>query len=118
MSNLIFGTRIKEIREKQGISQAELARRLGHSSNSYIRDVERGVFIPPKERLKPLARALGVPAIGLEEAILETKLLDLGVSDPDFVGMLKDYRHLSHRDREAIVETYHRIKRQKNGPRN
>ena len=117
MSNSIFGTRIKEIRERKGISQAELARRLGHTSNSYVRDVERGVFTPPKERFGALARALGVPVVQLQEASLETKFRNLGVKDPDFMGMLKDYRHLSQKDREAILKTYHRIKRNKDGPR-
>ncbi len=115
MSNSIFGMRIKEIREGKGISQAELARRLGHASNSYVRDVERGVFTPPTERLGPLARALGVPIEQLKEAHVETRLRDLGVKDPDFVGMLKDYRHLSQKDREAILKTYYRIKRDKDG---
>ena len=115
MSNSIFGTRIKEIRERKGISQAELARRLGHASNSYVRDVERGVFTPPKERLGHLARALKVPVARLQEASLESRLRDLGVKDPDFVSMLKDYRHLSMKDREAILKTYRRIRRSKDG---
>ena len=115
MSNSIFGTRIKDIREAKGISQAEVARRLGHASNSYVRDIERGVFTPPKERLGRLARALGVPVARLQEASLETRLRDLGVKDHDFVGMLKDYRHLSQKDREAILKTYHRIKRSQDG---
>ena len=117
MRNSIFGKNIKEIREGRGISQAELARRLGHASNSYVRDIERSVFTPPKERLGPLARALGVPVAQLEEAHLETRLHDLGMRDPDFVCMLKDYRHLSPKDREAILETYHRVKRRKDGKR-
>ena len=118
MSNTLFGTRIKEIREAKGISQAELARRLGHVSNSYVRDIERSVFTPPKERLGTLARALGVPVAQLEEILLEARLRDLGMKDPDFVGMLKDYKQLSSKDREAILKTYWRIKRSKNGPRN
>lgn len=108
---------MKEIRQGKGISQAELARRLGHASNSYVRDIERSVFTPPKERLGTLARALGVPVAQLEEAHLETKLRDLGLKDPDFVCMLKDYKHLSQKDREAILKTYYRIKHKKNGPR-
>ena len=115
MSNSIFGTCLKEIREAKGISQAELARRLGHASNAYVRDVERGVFTPPKERLGPLARALRIPVAQLQEASLETRLRNLGVIDPDFIGMLKDYRHLSQKDRKAILTTYQRIKRSKNG---
>ncbi len=115
MSNFIFGKYIKEIRERKGISQAELARRLGDTSNSYVRDIERGVFTPPKERLAPLARALKVPISQLQEASLQARLWDLGVKDPDFAYMLKDYRHLSEKDREAILNTYRRIKRSKDG---
>ena len=117
MNNSIFGKRIKEIREEKGISQAELARRLGHESNSYVRDIERGVFTPPKERLAPLARALKVPVARLEDASLETRLQNLGVRDPDFVSMLKDYRYLSLKDRESILKTFHRIRHSKDGPR-
>ena len=112
MSNSIFATRIKEIREEKGISQAELARRLGHASNSYVRDIERGVFTPQTGRLGPLARALGVPVIRLQEASLETRLRNLDVK---VVAMLKDYKHLSMKDREAILKTYHRIRRSKEG---
>lgn len=117
MSNSIFGNKIKEIREEKGLSQAELARRLGHASNSYIRDIERGVFTPPNEKLAGLARALGEPVTRLQEMRLEAKLQDVGVRDPDFVAMLKDYRHLSIKDREAILSTYQRIKRSRDGSR-
>ena len=112
MRNSIFGKTIKEIREEKGISQAALARRLGHTSNSYVRDVERSVFTPPREKLGPLARALEVPVARLEEAYLATRLREL-----DFVAMLKDYGHLSPEDREAILRTYDRIKRKKDGKR-
>ena len=112
MRDSIFGKCVKEIREEKDISQAELARRLGHASNSYVRDIERGVFTPPPERLGPLARALGVPVIRLQEASLETRLRNLDVK---VVAMLKDYKHLSMKDREAILKTYHRIRRSKDG---
>ena len=112
MRDSIFGKCVKEIREEKDISQAELARRLGHASNSYVRDIERGVFTPPPERLSPLARALRVPVLRLKEASLETRLRDLDVK---VVAMLKDYKHLSLKDREAILKTYRRIRRSKDG---
>ena len=112
MRDSIFGKCVKEIREEKDISQAELARRLGHASNSYVRDIERGVFTPPPERLGPLARALRVPVIRLKEASLETRLRDLDVK---VLAMLKDYKHLSLKDREAILKTYRRIRRSKDG---
>ena len=106
---------MKKIREEKGMSQAELARRLGHASNSYVRDIERGVFTPPKEKLGPLAKALGVPVFRLQEASLESRLRDLETKDPDFMAMLKVYGLLSQKDREAILKTYHRIKHSKDG---
>ena len=117
MRDSIFGKKVKDIREEKGLSQAELARRLGHASNSYVRDIERGVFTPSEEKLAALARALGESVARLQEMRLEAKLREVGVRDPDFVAMLKDYRHLSQKDREAILDTYQRIRRSKDGPR-
>ncbi len=113
MRDSIFGKFIREVREEKDISQAELARRLGHASNSYVRDIERGVFTPQPENLGSLARVLGVPLIRLEEASLETRLRDLDVK---VVALLKDYRHITLKDTEAIVNTYKRIRRSKDGP--
>ena len=113
MRDSIFGKLIKGIRQEKDISQEELARRLGHTSNSYVRDIERGAFNPPLERLGQFARALGVPVIRLKEASLETRLYDLDVK---VVALLKGYKHLTLKDTEAILKTYQRIKRAKNGP--
>ena len=51
----------------------------------------------------------------MQEASLEARLWDLGVKDADFAYMLKDYRHLSAKDREAILKPYRRIKRTEDG---
>lgn len=110
MRNNIFGRRFKELRESKGLSQKELARRLGHVGNSYVRDIEMGVFLPPREKYSYLARALGVPTSTLATMAFESKMHDLGIEDQGFVAMFKNYRHLSLKDRAAIMRTYQQLK--------
>lgn len=114
--NAIFGNKVRKLREVRGLSQLELGRRLGYVSGSYVNDYEHGVFVPSPDRLRALATALGVPARLLEEVAAESRIEELGISDPGFVAMFKDYPRLSKHDKQAIVATYERIRRRKNGP--
>ena len=57
----MFGEKLRKLREKAGLTQKELAEMLGHSSNSYISDVEKGLFQLSKEKLRKIAKALRVP---------------------------------------------------------
>ncbi len=61
-----LGKRIVEIRRRQGMSQAELARRLGVES-CRLSHWERGFHLPSVFQMADLADALGA---GLEELIL------------------------------------------------
>jgi transcriptional regulator with XRE-family HTH domain len=110
MSN-IFGEKLKKLRELRGIAKTELSRRLGHKSDTYIYDVEKGVFLPPAEKLREIAKALEVPPSLLEEMALEAKIEELGIKDPSFIGMFKDYPRLSRKDKGAIVAAYLAVKR-------
>jgi transcriptional regulator with XRE-family HTH domain len=50
-----------------------LAERLGYKTNNYISDVESGHFIPSKNKLRKIVRALDVPfKIMLEDMLLES----------------------------------------------
>lgn len=110
MSNL-FGEKLRKLREVRGLSKAELARRMGYASNSYIYDIERGGFVPPPEKLRVLARALEVPPTLLEEVALEAKVEALGIREPEFIAMFKDYPRLSQKDKRAIIAAYLSAKR-------
>ena len=90
MTYTTFGKQFSDLREKKGLSQAEVARRLGHATNSYVADVESGQFVPAPDKLLPLARALGVQVIELAEMALESKIRDLGVRDPARMAPLLD----------------------------
>ena len=56
--------RVREAREAQGLTQAELAARVGVSRKT-INTVENAVFVPSTVIALKLARALGKPVEGL-----------------------------------------------------
>lgn len=65
--------------------------------------MERGAFVPTADIRKQYANALGVRPDVIEDIILEAKIVELGIREPGFVSMFKDYRRLSRRDRLAII---------------
>ncbi len=106
-----FGQKLRRLREERGISQQELAKRLGYKSNSYIYDIERGDFIPSDEKIKRLAKALMIPSFRIKEILFESKLESLGIKDRHYISMLKDYPRLRVEDKKAIVRLYLEIKK-------
>ena len=58
---MTFGQKLRTIREEKGITQQELAKKLGYVTNSYIAETEKGKFIPSEKKLKGIAKALRVP---------------------------------------------------------
>jgi len=55
-----FGQKLRQLRIKKSLTQQQLAERFGYKTNSYVSDVESGHFIPSRDKLKEIARALGV----------------------------------------------------------
>lgn len=53
-----FGQLLKKARESHGISQSELARKLGYSSPQYISNYERGLCMPPMKNIKKIIREI------------------------------------------------------------
>lgn len=110
MSN-VFGKQLRALRESKGISQSELARRMGYASNGYISDIERGSYIPSEDyTLREMARALDVPFDVVKSMVLEARLDALGVKEPGFVSLFKDYPRLSDKDRAEIMRAYLKVK--------
>ncbi|MFZ5647963.1 MAG: helix-turn-helix domain-containing protein [Bacillota bacterium] len=63
----MFSDKIKQLRLQMGISQSELARRIGYS-HEFISQVERGIKTPSIKALQKIATGLGVPASSLMES--------------------------------------------------
>lgn len=57
--NMSFGTKIRELRKARGLSQGELAEKLG-TSQKVISDYERERTSPPKNRLPAIAKFFGL----------------------------------------------------------
>jgi transcriptional regulator with XRE-family HTH domain len=74
-----FWTKIEKIKIEKGLTQQQLTKKLGYVTNSYISHVESGHFIPSREKLKKIARALEVSFKEIKDMLLETRLEALGM---------------------------------------
>ena len=109
----MFGEKLRKLRKKRGLSQKDLAEKLGYVSNSYISDIEKGVFLPSKEKLKKIAKALKVPFKKLEDMLFEEKLKELGIKEKELLELFREVPRMPKEDKEAIVKAYLKIKRKK-----
>lgn len=57
----MIGERIKRKREQLGMSQDELAQKLGYKSRSSINKMELGIQDVPQRKIKDISKILGVP---------------------------------------------------------
>ena len=64
MNTYVTGTTIKQLREQRGMTQAELADRIGVGSKA-VSKWETGKGLPDSTLLQPLAQALGISVIEL-----------------------------------------------------
>ena len=86
-----IGENIKKLREQQGMSQAELAAKIGKSRTA-IWQYERGDTIPRMGAIEELARVFGVK----KSAIIESRV------DYGFVNLMSD-------DEKELVELYREL---------
>jgi transcriptional regulator with XRE-family HTH domain len=110
IGDMNFGQKLRQLRIEKGLTQQELAERLGYKTNSYISDVESGHFIPSKEKLKKIARALDVSFKVLEDMLLESRLEALGIKEPELISLFKDIPSLPKKDKRAIINAYLKVK--------
>lgn len=113
IGDMNFGQKLRKLRIQKGLTQQQLAERLGYKTNSYISDVESGHFIPSREKLKKIAKALGVPFRVLDDMLLESRLEALGIKEPELISLFKDIPNLPKRDKRAIINAYLEIKERK-----
>ncbi len=68
---------LKEKRIASGLSQGDVADKLGYSTAQFISNWERGVAAPPVNILKKLAELYKVNAEELFEVVLEEKIREV-----------------------------------------
>jgi transcriptional regulator with XRE-family HTH domain len=110
ISDMNFGQKLRKLRIEKGLTQQKLAERLGYKTNSYISDVESGRFIPSRDKLKKIARALDVPFKVIEDMLLESRLEALGIKNPELLSLFKDIPSLPEEDKKAIINAYLKVK--------
>lgn len=78
-----IGSRIKARREELGLTQEELAERVGYKSKSAIQKIERGVNELRQKQIAVFAKALGTTPLYLmgwtEEKVPELTLEELNI---------------------------------------
>ena len=109
--NRHFGKKMKQIRLERGISQEDLAERLGVGSNSYISDAERGRFLPSDEKLKDWADIMGLSWEEVEDLKVDAELERLGLTDPGFTMMFKEVPNMTTEEKASIVRSYEAVMR-------
>jgi len=114
-----FGQKLRKIREEKGISQQKLAQKLGYRSNSYIADAESGEFIPSEEKLKKIAKDLGISFSQIKELLVESKIEEFGIKEKVLQELFRDIPKLPKSEKEKIIEVYLKVKENlKNDPSN
>lgn len=49
----------------------------------------------------------------MKDLLLEVKIESLGIDDPVFISLFKEYPHLTKEEKRAIIEAYLKVKRKK-----
>ena len=105
MSNL--GQRIADLRKSLGMTQEELAHRIGYKSKSAINKIELGGRDLPQKKIADIARALGVsPAVLMGWS--EDKPEKVGATaaevllQPEVYAMVQDFLSLDEADQAMV----------------
>lgn len=104
---------IKELRKKAGLTQEELAKKVGYTDRSSIAKIESGLIDPPQSKIKQLADVLGVlPSTLLgwdqepeDQAAFEADIL----TDPELMSMVREYMTLSEEKKKAVRQMIHAL---------
>jgi transcriptional regulator with XRE-family HTH domain len=97
-----LGERLARLRRERGVTQQELARRIG-LAQSNVSDYERGIYMPNAAMIIQIARTLSVSAdelLGLERVHPDTGAIDRAI-----LRRLRKISALSRRDRQAVLRT-------------
>jgi transcriptional regulator with XRE-family HTH domain len=110
-----IGKNIRRLREKNGLSQEELANRMGYKSKTTINKIEMGVNDIPQNKIERFAQALNTtPAVLLgwaeEEVSADNRVLaDLFLqlqSDQELLDMVVQLSEFSKERRQAFKPVF------------
>lgn len=106
-----IGENIRRKREELGLSQEELATRMGYKSKSTINKIELGINDIPQNKITKFAEVLGTtPAVlmgwvdeqtGKKNDVLANIVLQLR-KDAELLEMVEKLSRLNHENRQAL----------------
>lgn len=103
---MTIGRKIKERRKELGLSQRELAARLGYTDHTTLTRIEGGKVDLPQSRIVKIAEVLGVsPAylMGWDKGPEELGALAAqAITDPGALKVLSGYMELGAEDRATV----------------
>lgn len=67
----MIGDKLKQMREKAGLSQKQVANKLGWATNQALSNAERGVSLPPVEAIPVLAKLYGMDEKYLRQMVFD-----------------------------------------------
>ena len=95
-----IGENIKKLREKNGMSQSELAAKIGKSRTA-VWQYERGDTIPRMGAIEEMARVFGVKKSAIIENRTEYGFLNLATDDER--ELIELYRQMSDKAQRALL---------------
>ena len=102
-----IGQRIAEVRKRLGMTQEELAHRVGYQTKSAINKIEMGLREVPQKKIAAFATALGVTPgqlMGWEESPEELGALAADVLlNPELLRLVQIYSGLDDADKNMLL---------------
>lgn len=98
---MTLGERIKELRIQKGLSQDELALKMGYRTRSSINKIEKGLNIVPLKKLEKLAKILGTTTEylinGTNSILPEPIIENLGIEIVPKIETINEVDYVSSR---------------------
>lgn len=86
-----LGGLLKEIRISKGLSQSDVAQKMGMKTNGYVSQIENGLYAEPDEStLRRYAFALDISWSQMELVLRKARLMDMGIKEENiFLEMMR-----------------------------
>lgn len=86
-----IGDLLKNIRQEKGLTQTQVAKKMGFNTNGYVADMENGRYIEPEEKtLMRYAKGLGISWQRMESLRKKARLMEMGIHEENiFLDMIR-----------------------------
>lgn len=87
-----LGEVLRKGRYMCGLSQAEVAQKLGHSSSQFLSNIERNISRPPIKEIRAYAKAYGVDATLIVDLMFRERIAALEAERQRLISRLASRR--------------------------